>query len=73
MADTFNGHEVETIVLFNVAGDLTIGEPGSVIFQDIPIEHLNPLLGTVGRHGAISVTGVLEDSSLVAEDRVDPL
>jgi len=72
MANTLDGDEVEAVVLLDVAGHLTLGEPWTPVFLNSPVETLDPLLRAIGWNGTISVTGVLHDTGLVTEDWVDP-
>lgn len=56
VSDALDGGESETFVLLSVSGDLADGEPWSPLFNDGPVEGLDPSLGAVWRDSAISVS-----------------
>ena len=65
--------EVETIVADEIARNLSIGVPRIPILLDIPVKHLNPSAGAIGRYSAICVARVEEHLvAILLHDLVDP-
>jgi hypothetical protein len=62
VTNTFESHKFKTVILLEIARDLALK----------PTESLNPLLGSVGGYGTMSIAGVLEDAGQVLEDSLDP-
>ncbi len=56
MTNAFNCYKVKAVVLLDVARDLAKSEPWSPFFFNSPVKLLNPLLSTISRNCAISVT-----------------
>jgi hypothetical protein len=61
MPNALNGDKVEAVVLRDVALhliaiDLILKFPRLPGLENVPVEALDPLLGTIGRHYAIGVT-----------------
>jgi len=61
VTNTFDSHKYKTVMLIEIARDLALK----------PTESLNPLLGSVGGYGTISIAGVLEDAGQVLEDSLN--
>ena len=78
MTSTVNSHEGEaTIALLNVATNLLAVHVGNVVgsplFNDVPVQIGNPVLGSECGNSTISITGVLQHLISALEDGVDPL
>jgi hypothetical protein len=70
---SMNCSEIETIVLDDIARNLTIGIPRSPGCLNWPIEKLNPSSCAISRYSSISITRVENHSIIVLlKNLIDP-
>ena len=73
VADTFYGPELKSVVLLDVARDLSMSLPWPPQISDGPVELGDPLFGAPSWDGTIGVTRVEHNLDLVLQHAVNPV
>jgi hypothetical protein len=63
--------EVSTISVFDIATNLAVNEELLPGLSDGPVKVVDPIAGSIGWHGHICISGILEHSVLVAESLIN--
>lgn len=77
MTGTMNSYECKTISDLNITSDLGTIHVLNVVWPpnllDVPVQFVDPLLGSICGHCTVCVTGVLQYLVSSLKNRVDPL